>query len=137
MTLETKDKISLSNIRISKAKEALEDARANLKEGRYRTSVNRSYYAVLNAVRAVLILEGINPKTHEGVITMLSLRFVRPGILSKDFIKKFELLLFRRTDVDYGDIDVIEKADAEDSLTIAEEFIIAMEELRKRMLDSL
>lgn len=119
MTLETKDKISLSNIRISKAKEALEDARANLKEGRYRTSVNRSYYAVLNAVRAVLILEGINPKTHEGVITMLSLRFVRPGILSKDFIKKFELLLFRRTDVDYGDIDVIEKADAEDSLTIA------------------
>jgi len=72
---------------MDKAFEALDDARANLEEGRYKTSVNRSYYAVLNAVRAVLILEGVNPKTHEGALTMLSLRLVRPGLLSKEFVK--------------------------------------------------
>jgi uncharacterized protein (UPF0332 family) len=36
----------------------------------------------LNAARALLILEGVNPETREGVITMLSLRFAKPGLLS-------------------------------------------------------
>jgi uncharacterized protein (UPF0332 family) len=45
MTLEPKDKRSLSDMRMAKAAEFLEDARANAREGRYRTAVNRSYYA--------------------------------------------------------------------------------------------
>lgn len=136
MSLELRDKLSLSDIRIKKAYEALDDARANLKDGRYRTSVNRSYYAVLNAVRALLILEGSNPKTHEGALTMLSLRFVRPGLLSKEFVKRFEILLSRRTDVDYGDLEIVDREEAEDSLRIAEEFIGTIEELRKKIINS-
>ncbi|OGF67406.1 MAG: hypothetical protein A2Y62_20350 [Candidatus Fischerbacteria bacterium RBG_13_37_8] len=34
-------------------------------------SVNRSYYAAFAAARAVLILFGIDPKTHNGVKTMI------------------------------------------------------------------
>jgi len=45
MTLEAGDKKSLSELRMSKAREFLEDARANFDEGRYKTSINRSYYA--------------------------------------------------------------------------------------------
>lgn len=137
MSLELRDKISISNIRINKAYEALEDARANMKENRYKTSVNRSYYAVLNAVRALLILEGPNPKTHEGVLTMLSLRFVKPGLLSKEFIKKFEILLSRRREADYGDLEIVDSEEAEDSLKIAEELVGAVDELRKKIIDSL
>ena len=51
---------------------------------------------------------------------MLSLRFVKPALLSKDILKKFELLLTRRTDVDYGDFEIVEAADAEDSFKSAE-----------------
>jgi uncharacterized protein (UPF0332 family) len=122
---------------MDKAFEALDDARANLEEGRYKTSVNRSYYAVLNAVRAVLILEGVNPKTHEGALTMLSLRLVRPGLLSKEFVKNFELLLSRRTEVDYGDLGVIDSIEAEDSYNIAKAMVSALNELRKKMTSSL
>lgn len=60
MTLSRDDKIALSNLRMEKAIEFLEDARANYEEGRFRTSVNRAYYAALNAARALLILEGTN-----------------------------------------------------------------------------
>jgi len=133
MTLAPEDKKALSDIRITRAYEFLEDARANYNEGRYKTSVNRSYYATLNAVRAILILEGVNPETHEGVITMLSLRFIKPGLLPVDVIKKFKTLLSRRTDVDYGDFETISAADAEDSLRIVQEVIESIDKLRIEM----
>ena len=77
MILETRDKRVISDTRMEKAREFLLDARATFEERRYRTSVNRAYYAALNAVRAILILEGANPETHDGAVTLLSLRFVK------------------------------------------------------------
>ncbi len=134
MTLEQKDKISLSDIRMKKAYEFLQDAKANSKDGRYNTSVNRSYYAALNAVRAILILEGANPETHEGVITMLSLRFIKSKLLPVEIIKSFKTLLSRRTDVDYGDFETIDKADSEDSILLAEEIITTTDKVRKEII---
>jgi len=133
MTLSLEDKKALSELRIKKAYEFLEDARANFKDGRYKTSVNRCYYAVMNAARALLILEGSNPETHEGVITMLSLRFIKPGLLPADIIKSYKLLLSRRTDVDYGDFETIDSKDANDSLKLSGEIIKSMDELRKSL----
>lgn len=132
MTIESKDKKSLSDMRMAKAYEFIEDARANFKEGRYKTSVNRSYYAVLNATRALLILKGANPQTHEGILTMLGLRFIKPGLLPVDVSKKFKMLFSRRTDVDYGDFETIDKADAEDSIKTADYIIKLMDKTRKK-----
>lgn len=134
MTLELQDKKSLSEIRMAKAYESLEDARANYTEGRYNTSINRSYYAALNAVRAILILEGSTPQSHEGAITMLSLRFIKSGLLPIDTIKKFKILLSRRSDVDYGDFETIEDIDAQDSLRIAQEILEVIDIVRKEMI---
>ncbi|MBI2001336.1 MAG: HEPN domain-containing protein [candidate division NC10 bacterium] len=134
MTLEPQDKRSLSDLRMAKALEFLEDARANLREGRHKTAINRSYYAALSAVRSVLILEGANPETHEGAVTMLSLRLVKPGLLSIDLVKNFKLLLSRRADADYGDFDTIDKADAEDAIRIVEDMIGTLEKARKMLL---
>ena len=47
---------------MAKAIEWPGDARANVREGRHKTAVNRAYYAALNAVRSLLILEGANPR---------------------------------------------------------------------------
>jgi len=91
MSLEAQDKRALSDIRMSRAYEFLDDGKANYKDKRYKTSVNRSYYAVLNAARAILILQGANPETHEGALTMLNLRFVKPGLLPLEIIKKLKL----------------------------------------------
>ena len=43
----------LSELRLAKAREDLDTALDNLKSGKYRASVNRSYYAVFHALRAV------------------------------------------------------------------------------------
>lgn len=134
MSLTREEKITLSNIRMEKSLEFLEDARANFKEKRYRTSVNRSYYAALNAIRAILILQGANPETHEGVITILSLKFIKTGLLPVQVIKGFKTLLTRRTDVDYGDFDDIKREDAEDSIKIAGEIVSIVDKKRKAMM---
>ncbi len=133
MTLEPADKKALSDIRIGKAYRYLSDAEANFNEGRYETSINRSYYAVLSAVRSILILEGVNPETHKGAIIMLSLRFVKRDMLSKDILKKIELLLSRRTDIDYGDLETVDISDAEDSLKNARRTIEMIDEVRKKL----
>lgn len=134
MTIESTYKKSLSDMRMAKAYEFLEDARANFKEGRYKTSINRSYYAVLNTARSLLILKGTNLQTHEGILTMLGLRFIKPGILSIDVFKKFKMLFSRRTNVDYRDFETIDKADAEDSIKTAENIIKLMDKLRKKII---
>ncbi|MBI4684873.1 MAG: HEPN domain-containing protein [Nitrospirae bacterium] len=137
MTLESQDKIALSNIRIEKARRYLQDASANFNEGRYETSINRSYYAALNAVRSILILEGVNPETHKGVITMLSLRFIKKEILSKELLKNFEFLLSKRTGVDYGDLETIDASEAEDSLKSAELIVESVDTVRKKLIAEL
>ena len=43
----------LSRYRLEKAAEDMETAEENLTAGRYRASINRSYYAVFHALRAV------------------------------------------------------------------------------------
>jgi uncharacterized protein (UPF0332 family) len=132
--LEIKDKKVISDTRMEKAREFLADARATYDEKRYRTSVNRAYYAALNAARSIVILEGANPETYDGAATLLSLRFVKTGVLPVDVIKKFKVLLSRRTDVDYGDFDTTGIAEAEDSLQNSEEIVQMIDSARRRII---
>jgi len=134
LNISIKDKKVLSDVRMDRAREFLADAYANFKERRYRTAVNRAYYASLSAIRALLILEGINPETHEGVLTMLSLRFIKTEIIPVHIIKIFKTLFSKRTDVDYGDFDTTSSADAEESLKSAEEIIEAIDIVRKKLI---
>lgn len=68
---------------------------------------------------------------------MLSLRFVRPALLSVRTIKDFKILLSRRTDVDYGDFETVDASDAEDSVTRANEMMKEVDRLRKEMIERL
>ncbi len=137
MTLDPRDKRAISEVRMAKAVEFLSDAGAAHKEGRHRTAVNRAYYAALNAARAVLILEGASPETHEGTITILSLRFVKTGLLPVDIARKFKTLLSRRTDVDYGDFDTIDSREALESVRSAAGIVKTIDKVRKKMLADL
>ena len=130
MTLSPQEKQSLSDIRMGKAVEFQEDALENFSRGRYRTAVNRAYYSVLNAARSLLILEGLNPETHDGIVTMLSLHFIKKQILPLEIIKIYKILLSRRTDVDYGDFDALVKEEAENSVIIAKKAVTIIDELR-------
>ncbi len=48
----------LAGYRLARAKEMLSASESNLKIGQYKTSLNRSYYAVFHAMRSANVLKG-------------------------------------------------------------------------------
>lgn len=133
MTLSADDKKTLSEVRFAKAREALADARATLAQERLDTAVNRSYYAALSAVRALLILDGANPESHGGAMTLLGLRFIRTELLPVSVSKDFKILMAKRTDVDYGDFESISRSEAEECVQRADGLLNQVDSLRRRL----
>ncbi len=83
MTLTSEEKKEISKYRLEKAERFLQDAELLLKEKRFESSISRSYYALLNAAKSALILFGIDPKTHEGVKTMVNKKLVMEGFIPR------------------------------------------------------
>ncbi len=73
----------LSAYRLDKANTLLAQAELLLKNRQYDGSVNRSYYAIFNAVRSILALVGLDSQSHRGVISFFDRYFVKTGIFEK------------------------------------------------------
>ena len=79
--------VDLSRYRLETAREDLETARSNLRNGNLRASINRSYYAIFRALRAVTALEQFDSSKHSGVIAHINQFYVKKGIFDKEFSK--------------------------------------------------
>ena len=63
--------IQLSQYRFGRAVEMLDDAKKLLQQKSYASSVNRSYYSIFHALRAMTALEGFDSSKHAGVIAYI------------------------------------------------------------------
>jgi uncharacterized protein (UPF0332 family) len=61
--------------------DALRAADALLQLGLPNDAVSRAYYAAFHYARALLLLEGLEPKTHRGVVALLLEHYENPGRL--------------------------------------------------------
>jgi uncharacterized protein (UPF0332 family) len=59
-----------------KALESLEVSKLDIGGGYFDASVNRSYYAVFYAAKALLLKKGIETKKHSGTIHQFGLEYV-------------------------------------------------------------
>ena len=131
--MKQKDIISLSNLRLDTARERLETSK-NLLESDFKTSLNRSYYAVHAAMRAVLALDLFDSKKHMGVISEFRKRYVKTGIFNKRFSEVIERLFHIRTDCDYEDFYIATKEEAISQYEAALDFVNAVEEYLKSVV---
>jgi len=71
----------LANARaeVAAARDAVRVAEAALTIDVRRDAMSRAYYAAFHAARALLLLEGAEPKTHAGVGRMIGEQLVRAG----------------------------------------------------------
>ncbi|MFO7844654.1 MAG: HEPN domain-containing protein [Bacteroidales bacterium] len=90
--------------RLGRAYEAFDDAKLLAENERWNTAVNRLYYASFYAIIALLIKNGIETQTHDGVRTQFGLKFVKTGRIDKKFGKLFSKLFDYRLKGDYGDL---------------------------------
>ena len=75
------------NYRLSKAHEALRDAKLLAENNSWNTCVNRLYYTCYYGASALLLKNGVSTQTHNGSINQFNLHFIKTGIIEKEFGK--------------------------------------------------
>ena len=113
----------LSKYRMEKAKEDLITARRNFEDGSYRASVNRSYYAIFHALRAITALDQFDSSKHSGIIAYINQHYVKTGIFDRAFSKRIDSAFRLREKADYEDFYVVANEDAKLQIEKAEEII--------------
>lgn len=117
----------LAKYRMERAKEMLEAAEGNLNIRQYKTSINRSYYAVFHAMRALNILKGFDCSKHSGVIAFFNREYLKTEILDKALSVIIKNSSFLREKSDYDDFFIASKKEAETQVSEARVFLEAAE----------
>jgi uncharacterized protein (UPF0332 family) len=65
-------------------------------------AVSRLYYAVFHAVVALLLTEGIDPRSHSALAGLLGQHFIRPGRLAAEDGRLVARMQKYRQEADYG-----------------------------------
>lgn len=112
----------LSGYRFATSEEALADAKIMYENGRYKNALNRAYYSIFHAIRAVNALKGFDSSKHSGVIAFFNQHYVKEGVFSKDMSKLIKLASENREKADYLDFFIASKEEAEAQIQRAELF---------------
>ncbi len=117
------EKVSLAEYRIGKAEECLHSADALIEIEDYLAALNRSYYAIFHAVRAVFALDGVDRKKHSGVISCFQQNYVKTGEFDKKYSAIVQDAFEIRQESDYEDFYVVSKDDVVIQIKNAKEFV--------------
>jgi uncharacterized protein len=90
--------------RIEKAYNSFDDAQLLFSNERWNACVNRLYYSCFYITIALMVKNGIETTTHDGVRNQLGLRFVKNNLIDKHFGKLYSKLFDYRLKGDYGDL---------------------------------
>ncbi|MEK6691220.1 MAG: HEPN domain-containing protein [Nitrospirota bacterium] len=104
MTEENK----IENIKneLDRASKSLDAAMLLFNNGFLSDAVSRLYYFLLHNIRALLLSKGFEPKSHEGVLRLFSLHFIKEGIFEPKTSHIFAKLMKYREEADYNPIYV-------------------------------
>lgn len=99
--------IELSKYRYECACSNLKDAELLLREKSFKSSVNRSYYAIFHALRAITELDCFDSSKHSGVIAYFNRNYIKEGIFDKSVSKMLDTAFRLREKADYEDFMIV------------------------------
>lgn len=132
MSLTPEERETIVHYRVEKAHAAITHAEANARLGYWEVTANRLYYACYYAVGALLIQNGLHAQTHNGVIQLFGLHFVKTGKVSKEQGKLYNQLFSLRLTGDYNDSYTLCEEDVLPLIEPAREMIIFIEQILKK-----
>ena len=115
-----------TNKLLSKAADCLEDAHFGLRHERLNVAVNRAYYAMFDAVQAILQENDIFTKTHQGANIKFNEFFVKTGLIEKEIGKYLNQVFDMRQSGDYDMDCELGLDDAAFAVDCAEKFLAAV-----------
>lgn len=110
----------LSNYRIQGAEDSLKAAEFCLKNGLYRDSINRSYYAAFYCVKAVLALDTVDFRRHKDVMAYFNKEYVATGIFERETGRRLGKIQRIREMSDYDDFFLASREQAEEQYQTAQ-----------------
>lgn len=108
--------------RYERAQEALTSSKHNLGFD-LKTSLNRSYYAILYATRALLAADGLDAHSHRGLFVVFNKEYVKNGLFDKRFSEILKEASLIRDKSDYKDFYIVSRDEAKQQIENAEEFL--------------
>lgn len=98
----------------------------------YYKTISTAYYSVYHAAKAALLLKGIAPQSHEGVVRMFSLYYVKVNEISIDIGKIIGRLMKLREEADYYPETSFSCDDSLDTLEKATMFVENIQKIVKK-----
>lgn len=108
---------------IRKAEERLQATEELFERGHYAFAISSAYYVMFYCARALLLFEGITPKSHAGVHAQLGREFVKTGEMPARLYTGYSKALNMRHTADYDAFVEYTERDAREILKYAEEFL--------------
>lgn len=110
----------LSDYRLQQAEESMTVAKTCIGNEFYKDSINRSYYSVFYAIKAVLALGTVDFKRHKDVVAHFNKEYVATEKFPRELGRKIGNLKQIREESDYDDFYIASKEEAEDQIKTAE-----------------
>lgn len=123
----------LCKYRMEQARESLRASKIMLENDMIKDAINRSYYAVFYALKAVLAIEEIDFKRHKDVVAYFNKTYVAKGEFSRDLGRMIAKLQQLREKSDYDDFFIASKEKAEQQVLSAENVIIEVDNYLERV----
>ena len=101
--LKDEDRREIVKYRLEKSLRTYYEAVGSISNGYVETAANRLYYAAYYAVSALLVSYKYEASTHNGVIQMFGLAFIKTKIIERRFGTIFNQLFSLRMTGDYED----------------------------------
>lgn len=122
----------LSKYRFEKATEQIRVAETLLENGMFSVSINRSYYAIFHAIRAVNALDDFDSSKHSGVIAHFNQYHVKTGEFDRESSRIIRNAADLREQADYEDFYIADENEATEILQKAKYFISEVEAYLKQ-----
>jgi len=119
---------ALVKYRYEKSQNTFNVAETLFNADQYSHAVNRYYYAVFYAIRALLATVELESRKHSGTIALFNKRFVKTGLFAKKYSEVVRYCFEERSDADYEDFRVFEKQEVEDLSADVASFLQAVGE---------
>jgi len=119
---------------LEKANAKLKVAETLLENKSFDDAVSRAYYCAFHATQALLLTEGLSANTHQGVVNLFGLHFVKTNKFDSRFGKHLSNLKDDRETSDYEIYSPIDKTTAETAVSEAIEFLAAAENYLAKLI---
>ena len=107
----------------TRAGNALKEARVLADQSLWEGATSRTYYAAFHGTQAILLTEGLQPKSHQGTIYLFTHHFVKTGRIEPEYSQILARAAKYREEADYRHTMVFTKEQTSETIREVESFL--------------